>query len=83
MIVHEHELAETYRRTFGPRVGYGMSHRLLTGVGWVRLQDMSLPSELPIVQAPMAGGTSTPRLCNKPELNQFLDISIRGIPNDL
>jgi nitronate monooxygenase len=62
VIVHEHELAETYRRTFGPRVGYGMSHRLLTGVGWVRLQDMSLPSELPIVQAPMAGGTSTPAL---------------------
>ena len=30
--------------------------------GWVKLEGMSLPSELPIVQAPMAGGTSTPAL---------------------
>jgi nitronate monooxygenase len=50
------------RGTFGPQLGMHVIPALLPGVGWVRLEDVSLPSELPVVQAPMAGGTSTPAL---------------------
>jgi hypothetical protein len=63
VIVHEHELAGAYPPELRSTGGvWHVIPALLTGVGWVRLQDMSLPSELPIVQAPMAGGASTPAL---------------------
>ena len=40
----------------------GATARLVTVVASARLEGVTLPSQLPIVQAPMAGGPSTPAL---------------------